>query len=422
MTAQDTTPRSGMHDQRSSSMQRQVAVLGATGSIGTSALDVIARNPERLRASVLAAGSNVEALIELCRQHRPDHAVIAESSLYAALRDGLRDASPGTRPHAGEEALASMVQGDECDTVVAAIVGAAGLPSTLAAARAGKRLLLANKESLVLAGELLMDAAREGGATIVPIDSEHNAIFQCLASANGDRGQCPPDAATRAGLARITLTASGGPFRGRSAAELSQVTPEQAIAHPKWTMGPKISVDSSTLMNKGLEVIEAHHLFGVGSSQISVLVHPQSLVHSLVEFVDGSTLAQLGLPDMRTALAVGFGWPERIASGVGGLDLLAQGGRLDFEPPDLIAFPCLRLAFEALAAGGTAPAVLNAANEVAVSAFLQGRIGYLAIPAIVEAALAELPALPATSLAALHDADAQARRCAERVAATMVLT
>jgi len=421
MTAQDTTTRrSGRHIERSSPRQRQVAVFGATGSIGASALDVIARHPERLRASVLAAGSNVGALIELCRHHRPRHAVIAESSLYAALRDGLRDASLDTLPHAGEEALAAIIQGDECDTVVAAIVGAAGLPSTLAAARAGKRLLLANKESLVLAGELLMAAAREGGATIVPIDSEHNAIFQCLASANGDGGQCPPDAATQAGLARITLTASGGPFRGRSRAELAQVTPEQAIAHPKWSMGPKISVDSSTLMNKGLEVIEAHHLFGVGSSQIGVLVHPQSLVHSLVEFVDGSTLAQLGLPDMRTALAVGFGWPERIASGVGGLDLLAQGGRLDFEPPDLIAFPCLRLAFEALAAGGTAPAVLNAANEVAVSAFLQGRIGYLAIPAIVAATLAALPALPATSLAMLREADAQARRFAERAASTMV--
>ncbi|HSR64142.1 MAG TPA: 1-deoxy-D-xylulose-5-phosphate reductoisomerase, partial [Xanthomonadaceae bacterium] len=266
----------------------------------------------------------------------------------------------------------------------------------LAAARAGKRLLLANKESLVLAGELLMAASREAGATIVPVDSEHNAIFQCL-----------PDAAARAGLQRILLTASGGPFRGRTRASLRDVTPAQAVAHPKWSMGPKISVDSATLMNKGLEVIEAHHLFGLDPARIGVLVHPQSLVHSLVEFVDGSTLAQLGLPDMRTALAVGFGWPDRIASGVAGLDLL-QHGRLDFEPPDLDAFPCLRLAYAALDAGGTAPAILNAANEIAVAAFLDGRIGFLDIPALVDNALAALPS-GESSLEALRAADAAAR-------------
>ncbi|HEY1139664.1 MAG TPA: 1-deoxy-D-xylulose-5-phosphate reductoisomerase [Lysobacter sp.] len=381
---------------------RTVAVLGATGSIGTSALDVIARHPQRLRAGVLAAGSNASALVELCRVHRPQHAVIADEAAFTTLRDGLREAGLQTQAHHGDEALEQLVASDACDTVVAAIVGAAGLPSTLAAARAGKRLLLANKESLVLAGEMLMQAAHAGGATIVPIDSEHNAIFQCL-----------PDAHAHAGLKRILLTASGGPFRGRRREELGDVTPEQAVAHPKWSMGPKISVDSATLMNKGLEVIEAHHLFGVDGDRIQVLVHPQSLVHSLVEFVDGSTLAQLGLPDMRTALAVGFGWPERIDSGVSGLDMLAHG-RLDFEPPDLDAFPCLRLAFEALVAGGTAPAVLNAANEVAVSAFLQRRIGFLAIPALVEDTLASLPSTPATSLAALRDADAQARRHAAR--------
>jgi len=383
-------------------MMRRVAVLGATGSIGASALDVIARHPQSLRATVLAAGRNVDALLALCRTHRPEHAVIADDAGYAALRDGLRDAGLSTHAHAGDDALETLVAGDACDTVVAAIVGAAGLPSTLAAARAGKRILLANKESLVLAGELLMQAAHAAGATIVPVDSEHNAIFQCL-----------PDAHAHAGLKRILLTASGGPFRGRRREELTGVTPEQAVAHPKWSMGPKISVDSATLMNKGLEVIEAHHLFGVDGDRIQVLVHPQSLVHSLVEFIDGSTLAQLGLPDMRTALAVGFGWPERMASGVGGLDLLAHG-RLDFEPPDLAAFPCLRLAFEALAAGGTAPAVLNAANEVAVSAFLQRRIGFLAIPALVEDTLTALPPTPASSLAALRDADAQARRHAEQ--------
>ena len=376
---------------------RRVAVLGATGSIGTSALDVIGRHPHRLRVETLAAGRNVDALLALCRTHRPAHAAIADEAGYAALRDGLRDAGLATEAHAGMAAIDALAADAGSDTVVAAIVGAAGLSSTLAAARAGKRLLLANKESLVLAGELLIAAARAAGATIVPIDSEHNAIFQCL-----------PDAHAHAGLKRIQLTASGGPFRGRSRAELADVTPAQAVAHPKWSMGPKISVDSATLMNKGLEVIEAHHLFGVPGARIDVLVHPQSLVHSLVEFVDGSTLAQLGLPDMRTALAVGFAWPERIESGVGGLDL-RQHGRLDFEPPDLDAFPCLRLAYAALDAGGCAPAALNAANEEAVSAFLQGRIGFLSIPALVEDALARMPHAQAGSLDALLAADAAAR-------------
>jgi 1-deoxy-D-xylulose-5-phosphate reductoisomerase len=381
---------------------KNVAVLGATGSIGSSALDVIARHPDRLRASVLAAGRQVDALIALCIRHAPQHAVIADPALFATLRDGLAQAGLRTQAHAGAEALDQLVAGDACDTVLAAIVGAAGLPSTLAAARAGKRLLLANKESLVLAGELLTAIARDAGATIIPIDSEHNAIFQCLPPARGPNG-------TYAGLRRILLTASGGPFRGLAREQLLDVTPAQAIAHPKWSMGPKISVDSATLMNKGLEVIEAHHLFGLAGDRIEVLVHPQSQVHSLVEFVDGSMLAQLGLPDMRTALAVGLAWPDRVESGVAGLDLLAQG-RLDFEPPDLDAFPCLRLAYAALDAGGTAPAVLNAANEIAVSAFLQGQVGFLSIPALVEGALAAVPTSPATSLDVLRDADARSRR------------
>lgn len=380
---------------------RNIAVLGATGSIGGSALDVIARHPERLRASVLAAGSQVDALVALCVAHRPEHAVIAEQRYYGTLRDGLKMAGLVTKPHAGAEALDELAASDACDTVVAAIVGAAGLSSTLAAARAGKRLLLANKEALVLAGELLMSAARGADAEIIPIDSEHNAIFQCLRSRQ-----------TQGDVRRILLTASGGPFRGRSRDSLAAVTPAQAVAHPKWSMGPKISVDSATLMNKGLELIEAHHLFAVPGEKLGVLVHPQSLVHSLVEFVDGSTLAQLGLPDMRTSLAVGLGWPQRIESGVAGLDLLAHG-RLDFEAPDLQAFPCLRLAWQALEAGGTAPAVLNAANEIAVSAFLQGRIGFLTIPALVEDALAALPAAPADTLDALLAADAQARSITE---------
>jgi 1-deoxy-D-xylulose-5-phosphate reductoisomerase len=390
--------------------RRSIAVLGATGSIGTSALDVIARHPDLLHAGVLAAGSNVDALLALCATHRPRHAVIADESAYATLRDGLRELGLSTQAHAGATALDALVAGEDCDTVVAAIVGAAGLASTLAAARSGKRLLLANKESLVLAGELLTSTAREAGAQVVPIDSEHNAIFQCL-----------PDDNARRGLQRLFLTASGGPFRGRTRAQLADVTPAQAVAHPKWNMGPKISVDSATLMNKGLEVIEAHHLFGLPAERIDVLVHPQSLVHSLVEFVDGSTLAQLGLPDMRTALAVGFGWPARIASGVAGLDLLAHG-RLDFEPPDFDAFPCLRLAFDALNAGGTAPAMLNAANEIAVSAFLQGRIGFLSIPALVEATLAALPRQPADSLDTLLAADADARRHATQAISRMAVS
>ena len=395
----------------SGSNPQRIAVLGATGSIGTSALDVIGRHPDRLRPTVLAAGCNVEALLSLCRRHRPLHAAVADEDCFPALRDGLREAGLDTRAHAGDAAIEALAASGECDTVVAAIVGAAGLPSTLAAARAGKRLLLANKESLVLAGELLMAAAREGSATIIPIDSEHNAIFQCLPPQPADNGNAGlPGDALRAQVARLVLTASGGPFRGRSRGSLGAVTVEEAIKHPKWSMGPKISVDSATLMNKGLEVIEAHHLFGLPGARIDVVVHQQSLVHSMVEVVDGSTMAQLGQPDMRTALAVGFAWPDRIRSGVGGLDLLASGRQLDFEPPDTDAFPCLALAFQALEAGGTAPAMLNAANEVAVSAFLQGRVGFLSIAALVEETLATLPATAAGSLDVLRGADAAARR------------
>ncbi|WP_133499715.1 1-deoxy-D-xylulose-5-phosphate reductoisomerase [Cognatilysobacter terrigena] len=382
---------------------RRVAVLGATGSIGASALDVIARHPDRLTANVLAAGRNVDALVALCHTHRPDHAVIADPALFNELRAKLADAGVPTAAHAGMQAIDELASGDACDTVVAAIVGAAGLDSTLAAVRAGKRVALANKESLVLAGELVMRTARESGADIVPVDSEHNAIFQCLPARDGRAAR------DTSGLRRLVLTASGGPFRGRTRESLRDVTPAQAVAHPRWSMGPKISVDSATLMNKGLEVIEAHHLFGVAPDAIDVIVHPQSLVHSFVEFVDGSTLAQLGLPDMRTALAVGLGWPDRLQSGVSGLDLLAQGGRLDFEAPDLDAFPCLPLAFKALRAGGAAPAVLNAANEAAVDAFLAGRVGFLDIAALVADALDAHADAPGGDLAALRDADRRAR-------------
>lgn len=381
---------------------QRVAVLGATGSIGASALDVIARHPDTMRASVLAAGRQVDALVALCAIHRPEHAVIADPALFAALRDGLAAAGLTTQAHAGHEAITALAGSDACDTVVAAIVGAAGLRSTLAAAMAGKRLLLANKESLVVAGSLVMAAAAASGCQIIPIDSEHSAIFQCLRSR---------DASAEAGVRKILLTASGGPFRGWNPAQLADVTPAQAVAHPKWTMGRKISVDSATLMNKGLEVIEAHHLFAIEPSRIEVAVHPQSIVHSLVEFIDGSVLAQLGLPDMRTTLAVGLGWPQRIASGVGGLDLLRQG-RLDFEAPDRAAFPCLDLAWQAMAAGGTATAVLNAANEVAVDAFLDGRIGFAGIPALVAQTLESVDDGAADTLEGLLDADQRARRFA----------
>ncbi len=358
---------------------RTIALLGATGSIGASTLDVVERHPQRFRVGALSAHSRVDTLIELCRRHQPDTAVIADPAGYPALRDGLRAAGLSTTARAGSEAMVEIAADSHCDTVVAAVVGAAGVPAVLAAASAGKRLLLANKEAVVVAGDLLMQAVAASGAELLPIDSEHNAIYQCLpAPALG--------AAGRPGVRRIELTASGGPFRGWSKDALATVTPAQACKHPRWSMGQKISVDSATLMNKGLEVIEAHWLFAAAAARIDVVVHPQSIVHSLVEFDDGSTLAQLGLPDMRTALACGLGWPQRIDSGVPSLSL-ADIGRLDFEAPDRVAFPCLDLAYRALAEGVGACTVLNAANEVAVSAFLQGQIAFLDIPRAVSASL-----------------------------------
>ena len=379
---------------------KRIALFGATGSIGASALDVIARHPGRYAVDALSAHSQVEALVALCARFRPRVAAITDGTRYAALREGLAAAGLDTVAVAGAAALDEIAADDRNDTVIAAIVGAAGVASTLAAARAGKRLLLANKESVVLAGELLMAEVAAGGATLVPIDSEHNAIFQCLPSQGG-----------HGGVRRIVLTASGGPFRGWSREQLVDITPEQACAHPNWSMGRKISVDSATLMNKGLEVIEAHHLFDLPPEQIDVVVHPQSTIHSLVDYVDGSMLAQLGQPDMRTTLAVGLAWPERIEAGVAPLDLIAIA-RLDFQAPDLAAFPCLGLAFEALRAGGSAPAVLNAANEVAVSAFLQRRLAFLGIPALIERTMHRLPALPSATLDDRLAADAEARRVA----------
>ena len=390
---------------------KQVAILGATGSIGASALDVIARHPQRFRASVLAAYRSVDSLVALCVRFKPDLAIIADQACEAALREKLRNAGLATRVASGSAALTEGASGDLCDTVVAAIVGAAGLESTLAAARAGKRLLLANKEAVVMAGPLLLDALRAGGGPIIPIDSEHNAIFQCLPS--NPSAQAHPDLAA-SGVRRILLTASGGPFRGKRRDELGAITPDQACAHPNWRMGRKISVDSATLMNKGLEVIEAHWLFGARADQIEVVVHPQSVVHSLVEYADGSVLAQLGNPDMRTALAHALAWPQRIDAGVAPLDLLKLG-QLNFQAPDRATFRCLDLAYAALVAGGTAPAILNAANEVAVAAFLEQSLPFLAIAELIEETLATIPATPVSDLESLIYADLTARQQARSI-------
>jgi len=387
----------------------RVAVLGSTGSIGRSTLDVLGRHPERFTVEVLAAASNDRRLLEQCLRHRPRIAVLQSDAAAARLEAGLRAAGSATEVRIGATALEACVGDSNVDAVMAAIVGAAGLPSTLAAATAGKRVLLANKESLVVAGPLLLEAARAGGASLIPIDSEHNAIFQCM----------PPDLEPGRpghGVRRVLLTASGGPFLRTSAADMVQVTPEQACAHPRWNMGRKISVDSATLMNKGLELIEACLLFGMEPGRVEVVVHPQSIVHSMVEYVDGSILAQLGNPDMRTPIAHALGWPERIASGVQSLDLVAAA-RLDFEAPDLDRFPALRLAREAAEAGGTAPAVLNAANEVAVAAFLEGRLGFPGIPRLIQSVLERHQNRPANALAAVLEADRWARDVAETMLA-----
>ena len=385
---------------------RQVAVLGATGSIGGSTLDVIARHPDRFRASVLVANRSTEALAALCERFRPDLAIIADPAMEGDLARRLGAAGVRCEVASGPDAVTAAAAGPLCDTVVAAIVGAVGLDSTFAAARAGKRLLLANKESIVMGGALLLEALRQGGGDLIPVDSEHNAIFQCLP---GGR----PELA-RAGVRRLVLTASGGPFRGRTRADLGAITPDEACAHPKWSMGRKISVDSATLMNKGLEVIEAHHLFAAPVDCIEVVVHPQSLVHSMVDYVDGSMLAQLGNPDMRTAISCALAWPERIDAGVAPLDLAAHA-RLDFEKPDLDTFRCLALAFQALRAGGDATTILNAANEVAVDAFLAGTLPFLGIAELVERVLEELPAEPVVDVQTLVERDASARRSARNV-------
>ncbi len=354
-----------------------VAVLGSTGSVGESTLDVLARHPQRFRLVAVAANSNAEKLARQILAWRPAYAALADERAAGELRALLGSAAQGTRVLTGAGALAELAVLPEVQCVMAAVVGAAGLRSTLAAARAGKRLLLANKESLVMAGPLLIAAVNASGATLLPIDSEHNAIFQCL-PAGARTGVAPP------GLKRVLLTASGGPFRDTPTEVLASVTPEAACAHPNWVMGRKISVDSATLMNKGLELIEACLLFGLNPAQVQILVHPQSIVHSLVEYADGSVLAQLGAPDMRTPIAHALAWPERIASGVESLDLL-MAGPLEFRAPDTDKFRCLALAQAAARAGGLYPVVLNAANEVAVEAFLARRLNFPGIAAVIEA-------------------------------------
>ncbi len=382
-----------------------LVVLGSTGSIGENTLDVAGRHPGRFRIVALAAHSNHEALFAQCERFHPEYAALVDRAAASKLASRIAEARLGTLVLAGAEALSTIATLPQAELVMAAIVGAAGLAPTLAAAASGKKILLANKEALVLAGALLLDAARASGAEILPIDSEHNAIFQCLPSGR-ERGVAPR------GIARILLTASGGPFLKMRREDLATVTPEQAVAHPNWRMGPKISVDSATLMNKGLEIIEACHLFAVEPARVGVVIHPQSIVHSLVEYEDGSVLAQMSQPDMRVPIAHALGWPERIASGVPALDLV-QIGRLSFEAPDLERFPCLALAQAVARTGGTAPAVMNAANEVAVAAFLGRRLNFASIAGVIESVLQQHEAGPVRGLDDALAADAWARERAQ---------
>jgi len=385
---------------------QNLTVLGSTGSIGTSTLDVVARHPGKFQIVALTANCQVDLLFRQCVQFKPRYAVMLDEGAATQLRQRVSEAGLAIEVLSGAAALEQVSILPEVDAVMAAIVGAAGLHPTLAAARAGKKILLANKETLVMAGNVFMDAVRASGSALLPIDSEHNAIFQALP--RGYDGNLAKN-----GVRRILLTASGGPFRNTPLSELQHVTPEQACAHPNWVMGRKISVDSASMMNKGLEVIEAHWLFNAGADDIQVVVHPQSVIHSLVEYVDGSVLAQLGNPDMRTPIAYGLAWPERIDSGVAPLDLF-KVATMNFTAPDFGRFPCLALAYQALRAAGTAPAILNAANEVAVAAFLDKQISFLSIPRIIAAVLDALPIKTVGSLDDVLDADAEARRAAQQ--------
>ena len=384
--------------------RQRLAILGATGSVGASTLDVVARHPDRFEVIALTAHAQHERLLAECRRFAPRYAVLADPAAALSLEQRLRGEGLPTRVLAGPEALAEVVSRPEVDTVMAAIVGAAGLPATLAAARAGKRVLLANKEALVMAGRLFRDALRSSGAQLLPIDSEHNAILQSLPSGfDGDLES--------AGVRRILLTASGGPFLRTAPERLAHVTPDEACAHPNWVMGRKISVDSATMMNKGLEVIEACFLFNARPAQIEVVIHPQSVIHSMVEYVDGSVLAQLGNPDMRTPIAHALGFPDRIESGVRPLNFF-EVGTLNFEAPDLARFPCLRLAYAALEAGESGPVTLNAANEVAVERFLQRELPFDRIPGVIEEVLSRVQAAQLRDLQHVLEVDLEARAVA----------
>ncbi|CAM2159502.1 1-deoxy-D-xylulose 5-phosphate reductoisomerase [Paraburkholderia tropica] len=385
-------------------MQKRLTLLGSTGSIGDSTLDVVARHPDRFTVYALTAHRNGDKLVEQCLRFAPEVAVVGDAATAQDVERKLRAAGSKTIVTHGPQALIDVAKSDGCDTVVAAIVGAAGLEPTLAAAQTGKRILLANKEALVMSGDIFMNAVRDNGAVLLPVDSEHNAVFQCL----------PREAAMHGGVTKIILTASGGPFRTREPSTLVDVTPEQACKHPNWSMGRKISVDSATMMNKGLEVIEAHYLFDLPGDRIDVLIHPQSVIHSMVSYADGSVLAQLGNPDMRTPIAHALAYPDRVDSGVAQLDLV-QVATLNFEHPDYTRFPCLALAMKALNEGGVASATLNAANEIAVEAFLNRRIGFMAIAQTVDAVLNALQNRPATSLEVVLEADAAARRAAHTI-------
>lgn len=382
---------------------KSVTILGSTGSIGLSTLDVLSLHPEKFKVYALTANQSVETMLQQCLQFQPEIAVMLDAKAADKLAEALRKEGCNTVVKSDAQSLEDVSSSSRTDIVVAAIVGAAGLLPTLAAAKAGKRILLANKEALVMSGALFMKTVAENGATLLPVDSEHNAIWQCLPVANTQHHDF-----NGKGVRKIILTASGGPFRDYELDKLEEVTPEQAVAHPNWSMGQKISVDSATMMNKGLEVIEAHWLFGLQSQQIEVVLHRQSVIHSMVDYEDGSVLAQMGNPDMRTPITNTLSWPERIASGVAPLDLV-KVGRLDFSEADFSRFPCLRLAYKALNDGGTATAILNAANEVVVQAFLDEQIRFTEIAKIIEDVLTELPIHEASSLEQILADDAAAR-------------
>ena len=393
---------------------QSITVLGATGSIGVSTLDVIARHPDRYKIFALTADRRWQVLATQCLVHQPRYAVLKDGDSARQLETELRRQGCVTEVLQGDAALQQVAAHEQVDTVMAAIVGAAGLLPTLAAVRSGKKVLLANKEALVMAGGLFTRAVSENGAVLLPIDSEHNAIFQCLPNHRKDYVQ---DGLKSSGVRKILLTASGGPFRNTPVTELASVTPEQACAHPNWSMGRKISVDSATMLNKGLELIEACWLFNTDPRYIQVVVHPQSVIHSMVEYIDGSVLAQLGNPDMRTPIAHALAWPERMESGVASLDLITTA-RLDFSAPDYVRFPCLRLAQQAAEVSGTAPAILNAANEVAVASFLQRRIRFDQIAWVIEQALSRLPVVELVDLAEIQAVDAETRAVAQQIIAS----